>query len=161
VGNLPRAPAIGGWYTLDESRPQLIGSRCRTCGTYCFPPREGSCPNPACAGSELERVPLSRTGTIWSFTNACYQPPEPYVSPDPFECFAIAAVELETERMIVLGQIAKGIGVERLRVGMRVELILETLYADTQSEKVIWKWRPAEGDSPLDAGSAQQRRADT
>jgi hypothetical protein len=48
--------------------------------------------------------------------------------------------------MIVLGQMAKGIGVERLRVGMRVELILETLYADTQSEKVIWKWQPADAD---------------
>jgi uncharacterized protein len=147
VGNVPRVPAIEGWYTLDESRPQLIGSRCRTCGTYCFPPREGSCPNPACAASELERVPLSRTGTIWSYTNACYQPPEPYVSPDPFECFAIAAVELETERMIVLGQMAKGIRAERLRVGMRVELVLETLYADTQSEKVIWKWQPADADA--------------
>jgi hypothetical protein len=48
--------------------------------------------------------------------------------------------------MIVLGQMAKGIGVEHLRVGMRVELILETLYADTQSEKVIWKWQPADAD---------------
>lgn len=158
MGNASRAPAIEGWYTLDESKPHLIGSRCRACGTYCFPPREGSCPNPACARSELERVPLSRTGTIWSYTNACYQPPEPYVSPDPFECFAIAAVELDAERMIVLGQMAKGIGVERLRVGMRVELIVETLYADTQSEKVIWKWQPADNGSPLDPHSAQQRR---
>ena len=48
--------------------------------------------------------------------------------------------------MIVLGQMAKGIGVERLRVGMRVELILETLCADTQSEKVIWKWQPTDAD---------------
>jgi hypothetical protein len=49
--------------------------------------------------------------------------------------------------MIVLGQMAKGIRVERLRVGMRVELILETLYADTQSGKVIWKWQPADADA--------------
>ncbi len=146
MGNLPRVPAIEGWYTLDESGPRLIGSRCRSCGTFCFPARASSCPNPSCAQKELERVPLSRTGTIWSYTNACYQPPEPYVSPEPFECFAIAAVELSTERMIVLGQMAKGIHTQQLRVGMRVELILETLYRDTQSEKVIWKWRPVEGE---------------
>ncbi len=48
--------------------------------------------------------------------------------------------------MIVLGQMAKGIHTQQLRVGMRVELILETLYRDTQSEKVIWKWRPVEGE---------------
>jgi len=62
--------------------------------------------------------------------------------------------------MIVLGQVAKGIRTQQLRVGMRVVLILETLYADTQSEKVIWKWQPADEGSPLDAGSAQQRRVD-
>jgi hypothetical protein len=49
--------------------------------------------------------------------------------------------------MIVLGQIAKGVSVDHLRVGMRVELILETLYADTQFEKVIWKWQPADADA--------------
>jgi uncharacterized OB-fold protein len=49
--------------------------------------------------------------------------------------------------MIVLGQITKGVRTEQLRVGMRVELVLETLYADTQFEKVIWKWRPADGDA--------------
>jgi hypothetical protein len=52
--------------------------------------------------------------------------------------------------MIVLGQVAKGIGVERLRVGMRVEVILETLYADTQLERVIWKWQPADADADAD-----------
>src|SRR6202043_2270836 len=117
-------------------RPQLIGSRCRACGTECFPPRAGPCPNPAGARSEGERVPLSLTGTIWSYTNACYQPPEPYISPDPFECFAIAAVELYRQRMIVLGQVVAGIGVERLRIGMRMQVVLETLYADPQSERV-------------------------
>ena len=140
-----RTPAFDGWYTLDENEPRLIGSRCAACGTYCFPPSSGGCPNPACGGSVLERVPLSRTGTLWSYTNACYQPPKPYVSPDPFEPFAIAAVELAAERMIVLGQVSLGVGVEELRVGMPMRLVIETLYTTQGSEKVVWKWRPAEG----------------
>ena len=142
-----RAPALDGWYTLDENEPSLIGSRCAVCGTYCFPPRNRFCANPACAGAVLERVPLSRTGTVWSYTNACYQPPEPYVSPDPFRPFAIAAVELDRQRMIVLGQVVTGVGVERLRIGMRMQVVLETLYADPQSERVVWKWKPAEADA--------------
>ena len=139
-----RMPAIDGWYTLDEHEPHLIGSRCAACGTYCFPPSSGGCPNPACAQVVLERVPLSRTGTLWSYTNACYQPPKPYVSPEPFQPFAIAAVTLAVERMIVLGQVATGVPVERLRVGMPMRLVLETLYEEHGEERLIWKWSPAE-----------------
>ena len=45
-------PAIEGWFTLDETDPSLIGSRCTTCGTYVFPPASLACPNPDC-GSTL------------------------------------------------------------------------------------------------------------
>jgi uncharacterized OB-fold protein len=141
-----RAPVIEGWYTLDERAPALIGSRCTSCGTYFFPPLQGAfCRNPDCEGETFERVPLSRTGRIWSYTNACYQPPEPFVAPDPFVPFAIAAVELEKEKMIVLGQVARGVGVEALKIGLTVELVLETLYADAEKDRVVWKWRPVGG----------------
>ena len=139
-----RAAAIDGWYSLDENEPRLIGSRCAACGTHCFPPCDRFCPNPGCEETVLERVPLSRTGTVWSYTNACYQPPEPYVSPQPFQPFAIAAVELDGLRMIVLGQVVTGVRVEHLRVGMRMQVVLETLYTDEHSERLVWKWKPVE-----------------
>lgn len=142
-----RTAAIEGWYTLEEP-PTLIGARCVRCGTYVFPPPQISlCRNPQCDGETFERVPLSRNGSIWSFTNACYQPPEPYVSPTPFVPFAIAAVELDKERMIVLGQVVGGVEVKDLQVGMPVELVLETLYTDGDADKVIWKWKPAGGST--------------
>jgi uncharacterized OB-fold protein len=139
-----RTAAIDGWYSLNEHEPHLIGSRCAACGTHCFPPRGRFCPNPACGETVLERVPLSRTGTVWSYTNAAYQPPEPYVSPEPFQPFAIAAVELDGLRMIVLGQVVTGVGVEQLRIGMRMQVVLETLYTDEHSERLVWKWKPVE-----------------
>jgi uncharacterized OB-fold protein len=136
--------AIEGWYTLEEQEPSLIGSRCTSCGTYFFPPPQGSfCRNPDCAGETFERVPLSRSGRIWSYTDARYQPPEPYVAADPYVPFAIAAVELEREKMIVLGQVVSGVGVESLAVGMPVELVIETLYREGETDKVVWKWKPA------------------
>jgi len=138
-----RVPAIEGWFTLDPVAPALIGACCSACGTYFFPPPQAQfCRNPDCGGESFERVPLSRTGRIWSFTNAGYQPPEPFVAATPFVPFAIAAVELAKERMIVLGQVASGVGVEDLEVGMTVELVLETLYSDADSDKLAWKWRP-------------------
>ena len=144
----PRAAAIEGWHTMDD-KPHLIGSRCQDCGTYFFPRQEDYCRNPNCDCVEFEDVELSRTGHIWSYTNACYQPPAPYVAADPFEPYAIAAVQLEKEQMTVLGQVIEGVGVEDLKVGMPMELVLETLHETDDDIKVTWKWRPIEGaDAP-------------
>lgn len=139
----PKVAALEGWFTLDEKEPRLLGSRCRACGTCYFPKAIEYCRNPACDSSEFEEVPLSREGRIWSYTNAAYAPPEPFVAPDPYVPFAIAAVELEAERMVVLGQVVSGVDVGALKVGQKVELVLETLYCDDSSEKLIWKWKPA------------------
>ena len=87
-------------------------------------------------------MPLSRTGKIWSYTNACYKPPEPFVADDPFVPYSIAAVELAEEQMIVLGQVVKGVDVDQLKVGMDVELVLETLHETEEDTKVTWKWKP-------------------
>jgi uncharacterized protein len=135
------AAAIDGWYSLD-SPAHLIGTRCLTCGTYFFPRQGSFCRNPGCAGETFEDVKLSRTGKVWSYTNACYQPPPPFVAPVPYVPFAIAAVELAAERMIVLGQVIAGVDVMDLRVGMDMELVLEPLYVADGTPKVIWKWKP-------------------
>lgn len=137
-----RVPAIEGWLSEDGGVPRLLGSRCTSCQSYFFPKESFQCRNPGCHGNELADVPLSRSGTLWSFTNNCYRPPAPYVSSEPFEPYAVAAVELATEKMVVLGQVARGVGVGDLRVGMEMELVVETLYEDQENEYVVWKWRP-------------------
>jgi uncharacterized OB-fold protein len=138
-----RRPAIDGWFTTDGDAPALLGSRCKACGTYAFPKETAFCRNPRCAGTELEEAPLSRRGTLWSYTDNRYPPPAPYVAPDPFVPYAIAAVELEREKMVVLGQVVAGVGCEALEAGMPMELAIETLYRDGDEDVVTWKWRPA------------------
>src|SRR2546423_15452740 len=119
-------PAVDGWFTVDESAPALLGGRCGSCGTYVFPKTRKFCPNPTCASESFDEVELSRTGRIWSYTDARYQPPPPYVPvTDPHEAFAIAAVELEREKLVVMGQVVRGVGVDDLRVGLPVELVLD------------------------------------
>ena len=94
-----------------------MSSQCRACRSYFFPRHTHSCRNPACGSTELDEVQLSRRGTLWSYTNNCYAPPAPYVASDPFEPYAVAAVELEREKMVVLGQVVPGIEVGALRAG--------------------------------------------
>ena len=127
--------AVEGWFTLDPENPALLGTRCRACGTWFFPREERSCRNPACGATDLDEVPLSRRGRVWSYTVNHYAPPAPYVAADPFEPYGIAAVELDEEKLVVLGQFAGDAG--ELRVGLPVELVLDTLFDD----QVVWKWR--------------------
>jgi hypothetical protein len=130
-------PAVEGWFTTDPE-PTLLGSRCTTCATVYFPPTSGFCRNPTCDGEEFDSTGLSRRGTVWSYTDAQYQPPAPYVArTDPYEPFALAAVELP-EGIIVLGQVADGYKVDDLRVGAEVELVVEPL----DDQLLVWRWKP-------------------
>ena len=137
----PLALAIEGWHTL-SAKPHLIGTQCTACGTYFFPKQSQYCRNPSCDSTDFKEVELSRTGQVWSYTNACYQPPEPFVAPEPFEPYTIAGVQLEKEQMVVLGQVVTGVSVEDLKVGMTMELVLERLHETDDDIKVTWKWQP-------------------
>ena len=141
MSDKPLAPAIEGWHTMN-AKPHLIGTQCNECGTYFFPKQTHYCKNPACESTDFKEVELSRTGQIWSYTNACYKPPPPFVAKDPHEPYAIAAVQLEKEQMVVLGQVISGLTVEDLKVGMTMELVLETLHETEEDTKVTWKWQP-------------------
>jgi uncharacterized protein len=143
-------PAIHGWFTTGEDGepPALLGTRCQRCGTVAFPPRVGFCPNPGCDGDgdDLGAVELSRHGRVWSYTDARYQPPPPYVPrTDPYEPFALAAVELEAEGIVVLGQVADGYGCDDLTIGAPVELVVEPLYEDAGTTYLTWRWKPLDG----------------
>lgn len=140
-----RVPALGaeGWFTDDGDGPALVGNRCTSCGTVFFPAASYFCRNPECTGREFESTQLSRRGVVWSYTDAQYSPPPPYVATtEPYEPFALAAVELSREGMVVMGQVAEGYGVDDLTVGASVELVVETLFEDDEHEYTIWKWKP-------------------
>jgi uncharacterized protein len=144
--HMTSTPAIDGWFTSGDE-PALLGTRCRACGTTYFPREDTFCRNPACDGEEFEEYTFSRTGTVWSYTDAQYQPPPPYIPApqsdpsQPYEPFALAAVEL-AEGIVVLGQLAEGFGVQDVRVGSPVELVVETVYVDETGPRTMWRWRP-------------------
>lgn len=140
-----KVPAIDGWFVADGEIAHLIGTRCKSCGSYFFPRETYFCRNPACRGNDFEEIPLSRTGTLWSFTDNRYPPPAPYVAPDPFEPYIVAAVELDLEKMVVLGQVSPDVSIVDLSAGMKMELVIDALYEDDENEYLVWKWRPSAG----------------
>ena len=85
----------------DGSPPFLKGYRCKKCGQLDFP-KMSPCPN--CWGEDFEMVPLSRTGTLYSYADV-YTPQAgmtaPYIVgyvdlPEDLRIFATLEGEVET-----------------------------------------------------------------
>ena len=138
-----RTPVIDGFFTESGSdgKPHLLGGHCPSCGAYFFPKQFSFCRNPACQSPDLDDVELTTRGTLWSFTDNRYAPPKPYPALDPFEPYGVAAVELSEERMVVLGQVARGTDVGGLRAGQEMELVVEEYFETDDDVRTVWKWK--------------------
>lgn len=124
------------WF--DPAGPTLLGQTCTTCRAVFFPPTSEFCQNPACEGETFDTVPLSRRGTVWSWTTNHYKPPAPAVSAEPFVPYTVVAVELAAEGLVVLGQLSDT--TPAVAVGDGVELVAETLLVDDLGEQLVWRW---------------------
>ncbi|WP_312870204.1 Zn-ribbon domain-containing OB-fold protein [Streptomyces himalayensis] len=149
---------VVGWFTEEsaggdrECGFRLLGTRCSSCASVFFPREDVFCRNPGCPGGELTEVPLSPRGRIWSYTDSRYRPPAPYVS-DPeleWQPRTLIAVELEAERMVVLGQGAPGVSLADLAIGMEVEAVPGVLNEDADTTWTTWHWRPTGTRGPAE-----------
>ena len=136
-----QVPAVEGWFTTGDD-PALLASRGTETGSYFFPKNLAFSRNPAAPTEDLEEVELSRRGRVWSWATNHYQPPAPYVSPDPFVPYTVLAVELVEEQMIVLGPLVPDADPADLHVGTEVELTTGPLFEDEDHAYVVWQWKP-------------------
>jgi uncharacterized OB-fold protein len=137
-----RVAAVEGLFTMDPADPRLIGGKAPN-GSVFFP-KEGGGTDPHSPAGAVDEVLLSNRGKVWSYTNSAYPPPAPFMkTTEPYVPVVIAAVELEAEKMVVLGQVVPGVTTADLSVGMEMQLVLDTLYEDDEHEYVVWKWKPA------------------
>ena len=68
----------------------------------------------------------------------------PYVMSNPSQQIDdIRAPQAQRLVRVRLGQVVEGVNVSDLKAGMEMELVLETLFEDEESEKLTWKWKPA------------------
>ena len=135
-----RYPAVEGLFTWVEDKQRLIGGKCESCGSYCFP-KSSNVHRPDCKQRQVTEVLLSRKGILDSYTIQYYPPPAPFVSPDPFVPYAIGLVTLP-EGIKVLGLLT-GCKLEELQAKMDVELVVERLYEDEDGNEALgWKFKP-------------------
>ena len=134
-------PAVEGVFTWPSEEPRFVGSKCKTCGTVSFP-RSSVCRNPMCKNkAEVEETLLSRRGKLLSYTLVCYQPPPPFIAPQPFVPFPIGEAQFP-EGVAIIGQMT-GCKYEDLKIGMEIETVVEKLFVDDQGNEVMgWKFRP-------------------
>ncbi len=132
-------------FTMDPDDPHLIGAKIAGRDSYFFPCHLAG-GDPGVAGpAQLEEVELSSRGTVWSYTTSDYPPPPPFVvNTDPYQPITVAAVQLHTEKMVILGQVVEGYGPDDLHVGQEMKLALDVLYEDDDNEYMVWKWRPTD-----------------
>jgi uncharacterized protein len=114
---------VDGSLFAELSPPRLAGSRCVECATTVFP-RQAGCPR---CGSAMSVVPLSRRGTVWSWTLQQFPPKPPYRVPDEgFAPYAVGYVDLGD----VLVESRLEVPHDRLRIGLPVRLSLMPAWRD-------------------------------
>lgn len=129
-----QAPIAEGLFTWPSPAPQLIGGRCTACGETHFP-KQDNCQ--ACAGREVEAVTLSRKGTLWTWTVQNFVPPiPPYTGPvENFKPFGVGYIELP-DGLVVEGRLTES-DASKLRIGMAVELVIETFKVDANGTEIL------------------------
>ncbi len=124
-------PIAPGLFTA-EVPPRLVGGRQRDSGRLVFP-----CP----PGDRFEPYPLSRHGTVWSFTIQRFRPKSPpYAGPEHFEPFAVAYVELPGE--VIVESRLTNVALEAVHIGMAVALTQMVLNPAAAEPVLIHAFQP-------------------
>jgi uncharacterized OB-fold protein len=139
-----RVPIEEGYFTVPDDpseAPRLLGSRCGACGEHFFP-RRHVCAR--CLAEGCEDVLLGPQGRLWTWT---YVHVPLFAKKDArVGAYGVGQVDLpEGPRVqaILLG------GPEDFRIGLDMELDLETLRTDEDGrEVVIFRFRPVDGVEP-------------
>ncbi len=136
-----QVPIDESLFAWPDPEPALKASRCAQCGEVSFP-RQASCP--ACASDRTDEIPLSRRGTLWTWTVQRFPPPSPpYAGPrgSDFEPFGVGYVELP-EGVRVEARLTEN-DPEKLRIGMEMELVIEKFDETADGvERMAFAFRP-------------------
>jgi uncharacterized OB-fold protein len=111
----------------------LVGGRCRQCEKIIYPHRE-VCLN--CLSRDMEKLPLSRNGTLYSFT-IVHMPSEHFEPP-----YAIGWIELP-EGIRIFSPIRYR-HEHPLKIGMAMEMAIEKLWDEQQKIVTGYVFRPSE-----------------
>lgn len=120
----------------DLAGVRLMGSRCSQCHETTLG-TNSVCPN--CGGNQVTAVPLSKRGTLWTYTVVRHKPPGDYKGPDPFVPFAMGLVELP-EGLRVLAPLEGE--TTRFKIGMPLQFHAFVRSNSEKPEVVSFAFRP-------------------
>jgi uncharacterized OB-fold protein len=136
-----RVPIEPGFFTVPDdldAPPRLLGSRCRACGEHFFP-RRLVCAR--CLAEGCEDVLLSTRGTLYTWTYVHF-PLFGSKRADQAGGYGVGQVDLP-EGPRVQAVLSGALG--DFRIGMQMELELETLRENKEGQEVvIHRFRPLE-----------------
>jgi uncharacterized OB-fold protein len=140
----PRVPIEPGFFTIPDDReasPRLLGSRCRACGEHFFPRRQVCA---RCLAEGTDDVLLSPRGTLYTWTYVHF-PLFGSKRADHAGGYGVGQVDLpEGPRVQAVLQGGPG----DFRIGMEMELELETLRENKEGQDVvIHRFRPVRSAS--------------
>jgi uncharacterized OB-fold protein len=125
-------PIINGIFNIESNKKpeNLIGIKCKNCQKIAFP-KKIICPY--CSHSEIEEVPLSKRGKIYTYT-ICRVPVKNIKAP-----YAIGYIDLEEGVRIF--SLFTNWKEEDLEIGKEVEVVFEK-FKETEEEEIwIYKFR--------------------
>lgn len=131
-------PCVAGLFT-EEGGAKIFGSKCTSCGTPYFP-KKTACHNPNCTDSKIVDCEFGGKGTIWSYSVADFAPPPPHKFDKPFKSYVIGVIDMENGLRLV-GQMVNAL--EEIKVGAKVELVIDTLYHEEDKAFTSWKFKLA------------------
>jgi uncharacterized protein len=127
---------IADVFTWPADDPQLIGSRCESCGAVTFPV-QSRCPR--CSTPGMAELPLPRRGTLVSWTTQEFPPSFDYPmggsSGASFEPFGVGLVQLD-DVVRVESRLTES-DPEKLDFGMEVELRIVPFCVDGDGNEII------------------------
>ena len=124
---------------------RIVAWRRRTDGKIAFP-----MPSERDAQTDYERILLSPSGTLWSWTVQRFRPKSPpYMGPegDEFRPYLVGYVEFP-EGIIVEGRIDAVVDVDEFRIGMPMDTTVIALFTDADGEAIhIYAFKQADSSS--------------
>ena len=120
-----------GLFRDTSGKEALLGGRCSSCNQIFFPLTH-KCLN--CGHEHLEKIELSRRGTLYSYTTG-YMPALHFMPP-----YTVGYITLnEGVRIFAPLKVEEGMPLD---IGMEMELIIEKLWEEGDTEVIGYKFKP-------------------
>ncbi len=131
-----------GLFTWPSEEPQLLGSKCKSCGEVAFP-AQNDCRK--CGGRDTRIVEIGNVGTLWTWTIQSFMPKAPYNSDETLENFrpyGVGYIEMPGG-VRVESRLHENHAVD-LKIGMQMKLEIIPFRKEKDKELMTFQFRRAE-----------------